>query len=116
MSFLSGFFSKEKKETLNQGLQKSKESFFGKLSKAIAGKSTVDDEVLDQLEEILVSSDVGVETTVKIIERIQQRVARDKYLGTAELDRILKEEVAALLSENNSQSLQNFDTPANIKP
>lgn len=116
MSFLSGFFSKEKKETLNQGLQKSKESFFGKLTKAIAGKSTVDDEVLDQLEEILVSSDVGVETTVKIIERIQQRVARDKYLGTAELDRILKEEVAALLSENNSQRLQDYSTPDNIKP
>lgn len=116
MSFLSGLFSKEKKETLNQGLQKSKESFFGKLTKAIAGKATVDDEVLDQLEEILVSSDVGVETTLKIIERIQQRVARDKYLGTAELDRILKEEVAALLSENNDTDLQDFNTPANIKP
>ena len=116
MSFLSGLFSKEKKETLNQGLQKSKESFFGKLTKAIAGKATVDDEVLDQLEEILVSSDVGVETTLKIIERIQQRVARDKYLGTAELDRILKEEVAALLSENNAKDLQDFNTPANIKP
>lgn len=116
MSFLSGLFSKEKKETLNQGLQKSKESFFGKLTKAIAGKSTVDDEVLDQLEEILISSDVGVDTTLKIIERIQQRVARDKYLGTSELDRILKEEVASLLAENNSADQKDFAIPANVKP
>jgi fused signal recognition particle receptor len=116
MSFLSGLFSKEKKETLDQGLKKSKESFFGKLTKAIAGKSTVDDEVLDNLEEILISSDVGIDTTLKIIERIQQRVARDKYLGTAELDRILKEEVASLLSENNSKDEHDFSIPINVKP
>src|SRR5687768_18523768 len=97
-----GLFSKDKKESLDKGLEKSKDSFFGKLGKALVGKATVDDEVLDNLEEILVSSDVGVSTTLKIIDRIQKRVARDKYLGTAELDRILKEEVAALLSENNS--------------
>jgi fused signal recognition particle receptor len=116
MSIFSGFFSKEKKESLDQGLQKSKESFFGKLTKAIAGKSTVDDEVLDHLEEILISSDVGVETTLKIISRIQDRVARDKYLGTSELDRILREEIASLLSENNSLDLADFDVPAGIKP
>lgn len=116
MSFFSGLFSKEKKESLDQGLQKSKESFFGKLTKAIAGKSTVDDEVLDQLEEILISSDVGVETTVKIIGRIQERVARDKYLGTSELDRILREEIASLLSENNSTDLADFDVPVGVKP
>jgi fused signal recognition particle receptor len=116
MSIFSGFFSKEKKESLDQGLQKTKESFFGKLTKAIAGKSTVDDEVLDHLEEILISSDVGVETTLKIIGRIQDRVARDKYLGTSELDRILREEIASLLSENNSQDLSDFEAPAGKKP
>jgi len=111
-----GLFSKEKKDTLDKGLEKSKESFFGKLGKAIAGKSTVDDEVLDNLEEILVASDVGIETTLRIIERIQKRVTRDKYLGTAELDAILREEIAALLSQNNRIDLQNFETPVNIKP
>ncbi|MCK6617042.1 MAG: signal recognition particle-docking protein FtsY [Cyclobacteriaceae bacterium] len=111
-----GFFTKEKKESLNKGLQKTSESFFTRLSKAVAGKSTVDDDVLDNLEEILISSDVGVDTTLKIIERIQQRVARDKYLGTAELNRILKEEIASLLAENQSASLQDFDLPAGIKP
>jgi fused signal recognition particle receptor len=116
MSFLSGLFPKEKKESLDQGLQKTKESFFSKLGKAIAGKSTVDEDVLDNLEEILISSDVGIQTTVKIIERIQARVARDKYLGTAELDRILKEEIANLLTENNSQDLIDFDIPAGVKP
>jgi fused signal recognition particle receptor len=116
MSFLSGLFPKEKKQSLDQGLQKSKESFFSKLGKAIAGKSTVDDEVLDNLEEILISSDVGIQTTVKIIERIQARVSRDKYLGTSELDRILKEEIANLLTENNSQDLIDFDIPAGVKP
>ncbi len=116
MSIFSGFFSKEKKESLDQGLQKSKESFFGKLTKVIAGKSSVDDEVLDQLEEILISSDVGVETTLKIISRIQERVARDKYLGTTELDRILREEIASLLAENNSQDLPDFELPTGIKP
>lgn len=111
-----GLFSKEKKETLNKGLEKSKDSFFSKLGKAIVGKSTVDDEVLDNLEEILVTSDVGVETTLKIIERIQERVARDKYVSTSELDRILKEEVAALMTESNSSDLQDFDIPAGKKP
>lgn len=116
MSFLSNLFSKEKKESLDQGLQKSKESFLGKLGKAIAGKSTVDDEVLDNLEEILISSDVGITTTLKIIERIQARVARDKYLGTSELDRILKEEVASLLTGNNASDQHDFDIPAGAKP
>jgi fused signal recognition particle receptor len=116
MSFFSGLFSKEKKETLDQGLQKSNQSFFNKLGKAIAGKSTVDEEVLDSLEEILISSDVGINTTVKIIEKIQARVARDKYLGTSELDKILKEEIANLLSENNTEDLGDFDVPAGVKP
>jgi fused signal recognition particle receptor len=116
MAFLGGLFSKEKKETLDKGLQKTNENFFGKLGKALVGKSTVDDEVLDNLEEILVSSDVGVNTTLKIIDRIQQRVARDKYLGASELDRILKEEIAALLSENHSDDLMEFLVPDGIKP
>jgi fused signal recognition particle receptor len=111
-----GLFSKDKKESLDKGLEKTKESFFGKLSKALVGKSTVDDEVLDQLEEILVSSDVGIETTLKIIERIQQRVARDKYVGTSELDRLLREEIANLLSENNTADLPDFETPPDKKP
>lgn len=116
MAFLGGLFSKEKKESLDQGLQKTNESFFGKLGKALVGKSTVDEEVLDNLEEILVSSDVGVGTTLKIIERIQQRVSRDKYLGASELDRILKEEIASLLSENESVDLKDFQLPETKKP
>lgn len=116
MSIFSNLFSKEKKESLNKGLEKSKESFFEKLTKALAGKSKVDDDVLDGLEEILVASDVGVDTTLKIIERIQLRVARDKYIGTDELDRILKEEIAALFSENEAGELQDFETPAGVKP
>ena len=100
-----GLFTKEKKESLDKGLERTKDSFFSKLGKAIVGKSTVDDEVLDSLEEILVSSDVGVETTLKIIDRIQQRVARDKYMNTGELNRILKEEVVALLSPHNPASV-----------
>jgi fused signal recognition particle receptor len=116
MALFGNLFSKEKKESLDKGLEKSSESFFGKLSKALVGKSTVDDDVLDNLEEILVGSDVGIETTLKIIDRIQQRVARDKYIGTNELDRILKEEVAALLSENKTKEAVDFDTPAGIKP
>jgi fused signal recognition particle receptor len=111
-----GLFTKEKKESLDKGLEKTKESFFSKLGKAIVGKSTVDDDVLDSLEEILVTSDVGVETTLKIIERIQQRVARDKYMNTAELNRILKEEIVALLSPHDSSSVAEFDTPADKKP
>jgi fused signal recognition particle receptor len=116
MAFLGGLFSKEKKETLDKGLQKTNENFFGKLGKALIGKSTVDEEVLDNLEEILVSSDVGVNTTLKIIERIQQRVARDKYLGASELDRILKEEIASLLSENHSEDITEFQVPIDKKP
>ena len=111
-----GLFSKEKKQSLDQGLQKSKESLFSKLSKALVGKTKVDDEVLDHLEEVLVSSDVGIDTTLKIIERIQARVARDKYVGTEELDRLLKEEIASLLSENKTEDIPDFETPPNQKP
>ena len=111
------FFSKEKKETLDKGLEKSKESIFGRLSRAVIGKSTVDEEVLDELEEILISSDVGVETTVKIIDRIEKRVARDKYTNTDELDGILREEVAALLTENQSATVtHSFETDHLPKP
>ncbi len=110
------FFSNDKKESLDRGLAKTKESIFTKLGKAIVGKSTVDDAVLDSVEEALVSADVGVPTTLKIIERIQQRVARDKYTGAAELDRILKEEVAALLAESNAPNREDFDLPKNPKP
>lgn len=116
MSFLSGLFSKEKKESLNQGLEKTKESFFNKLGKAIAGKSVVDADVLDNLEEILISSDVGVQTTLKIIGRIELRVARDKYLGTSELNQILKEEIANLLTQSNTQTLVDFEIPTDKKP
>lgn len=112
---LFGLFSKEKKETLDKGLEKTKESFFTKLGKAVAGKSKVDDEVLDELEEVLITSDVGVQTTIKVIQRIEERVAKDKYMGTAELDRILREEIAALLSENNTEDLADFQLP-NHKP
>jgi fused signal recognition particle receptor len=111
-----GWFSKDKKETLDKGLSKTKENFFTKLGKALVGKSTVDDEVLDNLEEVLVSSDVGVETTLKIIERIQERVARDKYMSTSDLDRILKDEIASLLSETNALELQDFEVPAGKSP
>ena len=114
---LFDFFGKEKKESLDKGLEKSKTGIFDKLTKAIVGKSEVDEEVLDELEEILISSDVGVETTVKIIRRIEARVARDKYTSTAELDRILREEVGALLQENNSQDVTNsFETENLPKP
>ena len=116
MSLLGNLFSKEKKESLDRGLEKSKENLFNKLGKALVGKSTVDDDVLDNLEEILVTSDVGVPTTLKIIERIQARVAKDKYLGTSELDRILKEEIAGLLAENNTEDLTDFEFPSNKKP
>ena len=116
MSFLKNIFSKEKKETLDKGLEKSKESFFGKLSKAVAGKSKVDDDVLDNLEEILVASDVGVNTTLKIITRIEARVAKDKYLGTDELNTILREEIAGLLSETNLGNETDFTIPADKKP
>ncbi|WP_239970620.1 signal recognition particle-docking protein FtsY [Confluentibacter citreus] len=116
MSFFKKIFSSEKKETLDKGLEKSKSTFFGKLSKAVAGKSKVDDEVLDNLEEILVSSDVGVNTTLKVIERIEARVAKDKYLGTDELNLILREEIAGLLSETNSGEDTEFTIPSTKKP
>jgi fused signal recognition particle receptor len=108
------FFSKEKKESLDKGLEKSKSSIFNKLSRVIVGKSKVDEEILDELEEILISSDVGVETTLKIIKRIEARVERDKFTNTSELDTILREEVAALLAENNSQDVQNSFETANL--
>ncbi len=111
-----GFFSKEKKESLDQGLQKTSESIFSKLSKAVVGKSKVDEEVLDELEEVLIGSDLGVETTVKIIQRIEARVARDKYLNASELDGILREEIALLLAENNTQDLLDFELPEDKKP
>lgn len=116
MSFFKKIFSKEKKETLDKGLEKSKESFFGKLSKAVVGKSKVDDDVLDDLEEVLVSSDVGVNTTLKVIDRIEERVARDKYVSTDELNTILREEIAGLLSETNVGNETEFAVPENTKP
>lgn len=110
------FFSKEKKETLDQGLSKTKESVFSKLTRAVAGKSKVDDEVLDNLEEVLITSDVGVETTLRIIERIENRVAKDKYVNTNELNVILKEEIASLLAENNSGAPIDFDAALPTTP
>lgn len=110
------FFSKEKKENLDHGLEKTKESFFGKLSRAIAGKSTVDDDVLDNLEEVLVTSDVGVDTTLNIIQRIEARVARDKYVSTNELNNILRDEIAQLLTENNTDDTEGFKLPEGKKP
>ena len=125
MSFFKKIFSSDKKEpvlneqekqSLDKGLEKSKSSFFSKLTKAVAGKSKVDDEVLDNLEEILVSSDVGVDTTLKIIQRIEERVSKDKYLGTSELNAILREEIASLLSETNSGEATTFTIPVDKKP
>lgn len=125
MSFFKKLFSSEKKEanfteeareTLDKGLEQTKTSFFSKLTKAVAGKSKVDDEVLDNLEEVLVGSDVGVDTTLKIIKRIEKRVAEDKYLGTDELNRILRDEIAALLSETNTSVASSFTIPADKKP
>ena len=110
MGFFS-FFTKDKKEVLDQGLSKTKESVFGKIARAIVGKTQIDDDVLDNLEEVLVTSDVGVETTLKIIERIQARAARDKFMNTKELNRLLKEEIAALLMENNTEDSGSFDIP-----
>lgn len=111
-----GLFNKKKKETLDQGLEQTKQSVFSKLSRAVAGKSKVDDEVLDNLEEVLITSDVGVESTLKIIHRIEDRVARDKYVSTAELNIILKEEIAGLLAENNKEDNSNWDLPADHSP
>jgi fused signal recognition particle receptor len=116
MSFFKKIFSSDKKETLDKGLEKTKTSFFTKLNKAVAGKSKVDDDVLDNLEEVLVSSDVGVNTTLKIIKRIEERVSSDKYLGTSELNTILREEIAGLLSETNTGEAVEFTVPNTQKP
>ena len=115
MGFFS-FFSKEKKEKLDKGLEKTKESVFSKLARVVVGKSKVDEEVLDHLEEVLITSDVGVQTTVKIIERIEERVSNNKFLGTSELNNILREEISALLAENNAEDLKDFSIPADKKP
>ena len=111
-----GLFNKKNKETLDKGLEKTKESVFGKLTRAVAGKSKIDDDVLDNLEEVLITSDVGVETTLKIIHRIEERVARDKYISTTELNTILREEIMALMAENNALDNDNWDLPSNHKP
>ena len=113
---LFNFFSKEKKETLDKGLSKTKEGVFSKLARVVAGKSKVDDEILDDLEEVLITSDVGVETTLRIIERIEKRVSRDKYVNTSELKSMLREEIAALLTENNIEDVPEFTIAADKKP
>ena len=111
-----GIFGKDKKETLDKGLEKTKQSVFEKIARAVAGKDKVDDEILDNLEEVLVTSDVGVDTTLKIIKRIEERVARDKYVSTAELNKILREEIVALLAENNTQDNESWSLPSDHKP
>ena len=116
MSFFNKFFTKKKEEELDKGLEKTKSSFFSKITHAVAGKSTVDEEVLDELESILISSDVGLDTTIKIIERIEARVARDKYVTTNELNAILRDEIVQLLAENNTEELEDFTTPPDKKP
>ncbi len=113
---LFGLFNKDKKETLDKGLEKTKQSVFGKLTRAIAGKSKVDDDVLDDLEEVLITSDVGVDTTLKIIHRIEERVARDKYVSTAELNEVLRDEITQLLSENHSSDNEQWDLPTDHHP
>lgn len=117
MGIFSRFFSKEKKETLDKGLERTKQGVFAKIAHAIAGKSKIDDEILDNLEEVFITSDVGVETTLKIIERIEKRVAKDKYVGSDELNRLLCEEITELLAENNNESsLEDFTVPESHKP
>ena len=116
MGFFDKFFSKEKKEDLDKGLEKTKESFFGKVTRAVAGKSTVDEEVLDELEYALISADVGIDTTVKIIKRIENRVAKDKYLNTNELTSILRDEIVQMLSENKTEDIEDYDFPKGQKP
>jgi fused signal recognition particle receptor len=116
MSFFSKFFNREKKEDLDKGLEKTKEGFFSKISRAVAGKSTVDEEVLDELEAALISADVGLETTVKIIERIEARVAKDKYLNTSELNEILRAEIVQMMAENGTQDVDDYDFPAGTRP
>ncbi|MCQ2195912.1 MAG: signal recognition particle-docking protein FtsY [Bacteroidaceae bacterium] len=113
---LFSFFSKSKKETLDKGLEKTKQSFFSKITRAVAGKSKVDEDVLDNLEEVLVTSDVGVDTTLNIIKRIEERVARDKYVGTSELNNILRDEISSLLTENNTEDTEGYEIPAGKKP
>ncbi|MCL4107393.1 UNVERIFIED_CONTAM: hypothetical protein GTU68_067304 [Idotea baltica] len=116
MGFFDKFFTKDKEQDLDKGLEKTKTNIFGKLSRAVAGKSTVDVEVLDELEQILISSDVGLETTIKIIERIEARIAKDKYINTKELNNILRDEIVQLLAENNTQDLEDFFPPTDKKP
>ena len=116
MSFFSNLFGKKEKEDLDKGLEKTKSSFFGSLSKMVAGRSTVDEEVLDELESLLISADVGRNTTTQIIERIEARVAKDKYLGASELNFILKDEIVRLLAENNTGELSGYELPEGVKP
>ncbi len=116
MGLFKKLFSREKKETLDKGLEKTKQGVFEKIKHAVAGKSTVDDDVLDNLEEVFVTSDVGVETTVKIIDRLQERVARDKYVGTEELNELLCDEISQMLADNNNAELEDFTVPENNKP
>ena len=116
MGFFDKLFGKKEKESLDQGLEKTRENFFTKITKAVAGKSTVDDEVLDNLEEALVSADVGIETTVKIIEQIEKRVSRNKYINTNELNKILKEEIESILVDAKEESYRDFNTPSGTKP
>ena len=115
MGFFAKFFNKDKEKELDQGLEKTKTGIFGKLSRAVAGKSKIDDEVLDELEQVLISSDVGLDTTIKIIERIEARVAKDKYVGTAELNDILRNEIVNLLAESNTEEIAEYDIPEGIK-
>lgn len=116
MGFFDKFFNREKKEDLDKGLEKTKESFFGKITRAVAGKNTVDEEVLDELEAALIAADVGLDTTVKIIDRIEARVARDKYVNTDELNALLRNEIVQMLAENNTADLEDFDVPGGKKP
>lgn len=116
MGFFDKFFTKDKEQELDKGLEKTKTNFFSKISRAVAGKSTVDEEVLDELEQILISSDVGLDTTIKIIERIEDRVAKDKYVSTKELNEILRDEIVRLLAENNTQDVEDYIVPEEHKP
>lgn len=116
MSFFSRFFNREKQEDLDKGLEKTKEGLFGRLARAVAGKNTVDEEVLDELEQVLIASDVGPETTFKIIDRIEKRVARDKYMNVSELENILRDEIVQLLAENNTVDAETFDVPLDKRP
>ncbi|MFZ4634755.1 MAG: signal recognition particle-docking protein FtsY [Saprospiraceae bacterium] len=116
MGFFDKFFNRERKEDLDKSLEKTKEGFFGKLTRAVAGKSTVDEDVLDELEQVLISSDVGLDTTVKIISRIEARVARDKFMNTAELQEILRDEIVQMLDENNTVDAEDYELPDGVKP